>query len=633
MQIIIKVRYLALLFTLFCTASSYAAEPVSSSNSPLLQKAIASNLHLEKVWTQLLHLQKSNRSPTGIESQVDDARYFLARDGKNNPRAELLASIDALLINVEDVIADDHPRCRFVSREAWLRERLNLPAEAVPEQCISYYEWRGIVGTHSMSLVFPASYLNSPSSMFGHTLLRLDPENIDESSEWLSWSLNFAADTGSENFSAGYAFKGIAGGYAGKFSSIPYFKKLQEYGAIENRDIWEYKLDFTEAELSRMLDHVWELRDIQFDYYFFRQNCSYRLLELMDYARPGLSLTEQFIVTTIPADTVKAVDKAGIVTDTHYRPSLGTGIQMRYQSIPRKLKPWVTRISNDDEVALSAEFLELDIATRAKIIRVANDLITYRSRRTSRSPETAKKRLRLLKMISKLPIEESVVPTPVAPEKAHDTRTANIGIGRANKTDYAQLGIRWSYHDVLDRNYGYLKGAGIALGDLQLRRDENDVSQLQSLELVKLQSYSDRALIFNTLSWDLSVGLTRDDNRLDGRLSAKAGGSIGKSTQVFNNTIGYGLLTGSMAQYSRLKENFVDVGVRLGLLRYIGGAAFQLEFKLETRQDESPRVSGAADFNLPLAKNHGLRFSYTHSQNTGVDEAVIAGSAQYRFYF
>ena len=43
-----------------------------------------------------------------------------------------------------------------------------------------------------------------------------------------------------------------------------------------------------------MLQHIWELRDIVFDYYFFDENCSMRLLELLDVARPGHALAGMF---------------------------------------------------------------------------------------------------------------------------------------------------------------------------------------------------------------------------------------------------------------------------------------------------------------------------------------------------
>ena len=90
---------------------------------------------------------------------------------------------------------------------------------------------------------------------------------------------------------------------------------------LENRDLWEYRLNLTQVETERMVEHVWELKQIQFDYFFFDENCSYRLLELLQVARPSLRLTEQFPLTAIPTDTVKAVKEAGLVEKIDYRPS------------------------------------------------------------------------------------------------------------------------------------------------------------------------------------------------------------------------------------------------------------------------------------------------------------------------
>lgn len=43
-------------------------------------------------------------------------------------------------------------------------------------------------------LVFPAAYLNSPSSMFGHTLLRIDQADVtSNNTALLSYALNFGA--------------------------------------------------------------------------------------------------------------------------------------------------------------------------------------------------------------------------------------------------------------------------------------------------------------------------------------------------------------------------------------------------------------------------------------------------------
>ena len=56
------------------------------------------------------------------------------------------------------------------------------------------------------------------------------------------------------------------------------------------RDAWQVE------ETARMVEHVWELRQVRFDYYFFDENCSFRLLELLEVARPSLRLTDQGLV-------------------------------------------------------------------------------------------------------------------------------------------------------------------------------------------------------------------------------------------------------------------------------------------------------------------------------------------------
>src|SRR5690606_26551649 len=137
----------------------------------------------------------------------------------------------------------------------------------------------------------------------------------------LSYALNFGAMVEGMDNSILYAWKGLAGGYPGQFALLPYREKLSEYSRLENRDLWEYRLDLTPEETGRMIEHVWELRQIRFDYFFFDENCSYRLLELLEIARPGLRLIEQFPLTAIPADTVRAVKAAGVVTEVNYRPS------------------------------------------------------------------------------------------------------------------------------------------------------------------------------------------------------------------------------------------------------------------------------------------------------------------------
>src|SRR5690606_25053901 len=146
-----------------------------------------------------------------------------------------------------------------------------------------------------------------------------------------------------------YAWKGLAGGYPGQFALLPYREKLSEYSSLENRDLWEYRLDLTPAETGRMIEHVWELRQIRFDYFFFDENCSYRLLELLGTARPGLKLIDQFPLPAIPADTVRAVKDAGLVQKVNYRPSREKELLARAAPLQPEEISWAQAVAADTE--------------------------------------------------------------------------------------------------------------------------------------------------------------------------------------------------------------------------------------------------------------------------------------------
>ena len=76
--------------------------------------------------------------------------------------------------------------------------------------------------------------------------------------------------------------------------------------------------------------HAWEMGNAYFDYFFFKENCSYHILSLLEYANPDLHLREQFHFWTIPADTVRIiVAQPGLVGATTYRPSRSTIIRRK----------------------------------------------------------------------------------------------------------------------------------------------------------------------------------------------------------------------------------------------------------------------------------------------------------------
>ncbi len=310
---------LILLAGLLFATSVEAQEPPAPYLSELLQRAHHAQLANEREWHLLLHYRANLFG--GYTSEQDDPGFFLSPDGKTDPQAELDATLRQFF-SAELIGRSKQPaQCAFVARYAWLQERLGFdPAQLPPMPCERFERWIEEFHARSITLVFPSAFMNNPASMFGHTLLRVDQEGQTPHTRILAYTINFAADVPKDEGLA-YPIRGIFGGYSGYFSTIPYYLKVQEYRDIENRDIWEYRLNFDGPQIRRLLMHAWELGNASFDYFFFKENCSYHLLSLLEFADPSLRLTEKFRFWTIPADTVRLLaDQPGLVTDIRFSP-------------------------------------------------------------------------------------------------------------------------------------------------------------------------------------------------------------------------------------------------------------------------------------------------------------------------
>src|SRR5699024_7175481 len=99
-------------------------------------------------------------------------------------------------------------------------------------------------------------------------------------------------------------------------------RQLNQYSDTESRDMWEYRLNLNAAELSRLLDHVWALQDIESRYFFLDANCAYQLLALIQVARPRTPLLQSLRLTQSPVNAVRALQAGGWVQQRHYRPSI-----------------------------------------------------------------------------------------------------------------------------------------------------------------------------------------------------------------------------------------------------------------------------------------------------------------------
>ncbi|KAF1053145.1 MAG: hypothetical protein GAK43_01568 [Stenotrophomonas maltophilia] len=555
----------------------------------------------------------------GWRSFVNDRNFFLAADGAEQPAAELRATLDALYAPAS--LGDKHAQCVYPARTRWLREQLQLGDLPQPD-CHAFDTWYHDIAPHSAVLVFPAAYLNSPSSMFGHTLLRIDQADVDSNhTALLSYALNFGAYIEGSDNSLLYAWKGLMGGYPGLFALVPYREKISEYGRIENRDLWEYHLNLTPEETGRMVEHVWELKEIRFKYFFFDENCSFRLLELLQIARPGVQLTNQFPITAIPTDTVRAVKRAGMIDGVDFRPSREKELLARGEPLSLAEQRLARRIADDDRQLQSADFRALPAARQALVQDTAFRLLRYRATGKDRDAQNAARSYDLLRAINRNPPPPVSVERPGQPENGHESRTWQLGVGNRGGRNFAQYGLRMAYHDLNDNLYGFPLGAQLELGGLKLRQYEDNRWQLQELNVVTIRSQTPRNELLQPLSWQVSGGWQRvigkhSDNQHD-TLVGHLDGGVGGSWKLADDLQAYALGTARL-------ENNTDFGALVepalgfdsGLLWRNPLGNLTLEAKGDYFHNGEVRRSVSFGQQVELSRNLGLRLSaerdYSH---------------------
>jgi hypothetical protein len=594
-----RLLWLALLA---CTSLSAATLPAPTTLDRLAR---------DPAWIALGHYEYKRLR--GWHSYVDDRKFFLADDGRYQPEHELAATLQALYAPAS--LGDRHAQCVFPARTRWLRGALQL-ADLPTVHCPAFERWYGDISPHSAVLVFPAAYLNSPSSMFGHTLLRIDQaETQADQTALLSYAINFGAYVEGGDNSMLYAWKGLAGGYPGLFSLVPYQQKLAEYRSLENRDLWEYHLSLSPEETGRLVEHVWELQQVRFDYYFFDENCSYRLLELLQVARPSLRLTDQFPLAAIPTDTVKAVKAAGLVQHIDYRPSRERELQVRAAPLTPQEQGLADRIAREANPVGAPAFSALPRERQALVLDTAYRLDRYRATGQARDTERSQRSFALLQAINRNPPPALAVERPGLPEDGHPSRTWELGLGSRDDRAFAEYGLRMAYHDLNDNAYGFPLGAQIELGGLKVRQYEGGDWQLQQLNLATIRSLSPRSTLLKPWSWQVTGGLERVPGKHgDAVLVSHLNGGAGGTWQLAPEVLAFALGTARVEHNNDFAAFAAPaLGFDSGLLWRNGLGNLRLEASGDYFTNGEARRQLSLDQQWELSPTLGLRLSAQRS--------------------
>ena len=496
----------------------------NSDNETNAQQLLASwraqaktkNLAQHITWRRLLYFFDDQKNLIGKKkdsSIVDDAAFYLSKNGQHDSAAEL----DALLVALADEMATTSDNgtannntsnratknleqnsvlCRFPARVQWLTDTLNIDKSGLQTDCPELNDWMQKLAPEQLSIMFAQEYLDNPISAFAHTLLRIDSKAsvADPSQIHHAVALNYTVGGDSSDNFLVYAIKSMSGGYDNLIEIDPYPKKLAKYLQEDERDAWTYQLSLTPAEVQQIMLHVWETKDLKLPYYFTTDNCASEILRLIDVVRPQQHLLSRLPYAVIPSDVVQLLDSENLLASTNYTPADSTLRQAQLN----KVKEQRAQLGYHNSAKQTLN--EIKSAQLNPISSISDDGQTLLPRRIAVADNN--------------PIDR------------HPLQLGFIGLGQRGDNNYMDLGVRAGYHDTLDRPSGFpqffdLEGAAATL---RLYDTDNDKAHqpssvvLQNVTLVRGRSFNPVNSAKKGKTWGASIEATRvnDGSQQDG---------------------------------------------------------------------------------------------------------------------
>ncbi len=575
-----------------------AITPAYAGVFNFIKKAETANLYNDPLWLLLLQYENG-------ESKIDDPSFFISKEGKRDPKKELISFI-------KNLYKDSSIKCKFPARYYFLRKRLNLPFGSELE-CPEVKEFIQELKGNKLSIVFADSHINSPASMFGHTFLRIYDKEKDVS----SYIINYAAVT-DESFGPFYAFKGIFGFYKGYYSMAPFYIKIKEYVAMEGRDLWEYEIKIDPENLYILKLHLFEIKDTFSYYYFFQENCSTNVFYLINFTNPDERLkVDTFWV--IPVDTIKVLIRKGKIRKVMYEPSSVT----KLHHILSELK--------DGEVELIKKWAfserRLPEKRNASFYEFAYEYVKflYFSEKLDRDLYR-KKFLEALKMLNKSKTKRGVRKYKASPPHiSHDSQRFSLLYGYS-KGRYIRFMYRPAYHDLLDRVQGYRPNSEIVFSELSVIYEiSSENVYIDRWKIIRIVSLEPVTEVYKPVSWKVDFGLESEGQKYGAYLNT--GG--GYTWKIYNFSI-------FVLPEVYLKSNLWEArgGVNAGLLRQgnifsllIGGkGGYYIDEEGRGRYGNIETV-----FNISPSLNLAFRIGIEYLWKDGNEEMDLFTSANYYF--
>lgn len=498
----------------------------------------------DPTWLKLLHYDR----PAG-QSEILSKDFFLSPEGKQNPEAELQATLAAFTAPWP-TDGDSHARCRFPARYFWLAEQLRLPEDQVlPQHCAALARWSLPEKVQSLSLFLVSGYLGNPASIFGHSLLKLNTGATDDQAGLFDLTVSYGALVPEDEPIALYILRGLSGGYQAGFSDRYFYTQDLVYSRTEFRDIWDYELLLTDRQRSLLLFHLWEILGKKFTYYFLAQNCAFRLTELLELvideplltrARYWYAPVETFHLLEDLDRQRRTAGRPGLIKAARFIPSAQRRLHHQFSLLRPVEQRAAQAVIRQGPASLPTELAQFQPKEQAELVDTLLAYAQYRLSAEQPTPSAATKAMKdqLLPARFLLPASTDPLAEPaLLPSPAAGNKPLLLSLGMATTAwQHAHLRLRCApfIQEGLGRNG--LESDELAVLDTTLGLGgEKDAVFLRQLDLIRIRKIKTGFLAAdgdNPWSWQLRSGVAQEEEHYDALVQFGVGRGWQVSPQV-----------------------------------------------------------------------------------------------------
>lgn len=513
-------RWLASCLCVISALASLTAQAISLSEpSHLIQAANERGLATHPVWLKLLHYDRD-----GKRSEVISPDFFLAPNGAINSAAELEATVRAYFLPWEGE-TDQHPRCRFPARYFWLAQQINLPGFQLRDsRCRRLERWALFDRVRSVSVLLISGYYGNPASTFGHVLIKLNTDALDDQAGLFDLSLNFGALVPENEPTVLYVARGLAGGYEAGFSDRYFYTQDLVYARTELRDIWDYRLQLPDNARTLLVLHIWEIVGKKYRYYFLTKNCAYRLAGLLELAtgETFLNATRLWYLPVelfhrlidIDADR-RAKQVVPLIQSVRFVPSNQRKLYHEFSGLAPSEMSAANKIIASGAQGIPSALADIETERQIPVLDAALAYFEYRliAEEPKPSPTARQAKDRVLLERLRLPISQdakSVPPTLRSPADAPRPLRLGLGIGfDKHGNEEAVLYGAPFVHEISEPNDALSDELAVLDLRLALRDKRSVVNRFDAIRVRKFITERTEIIGEHNVSWQFRIGAQR----------------------------------------------------------------------------------------------------------------------------